>query len=486
MLVTWVGQLRTAYEATRTTGTVDDLHFAAADPPFEGVSVKRDARDLAAILGQRIHAVSNGLGSDAARFVTTASTRYFPPLDAVGWSHVVLAAAVRSYVSLLDPHGAWAPLDEAASVYEVDLEAHPPSRLWEKASRTAIGVRVDSGAAAPLQDGDVVLSIAGVATAGMPLEQLEQLEYAASDAQVAQEGIILRVGESELRTVTFSPDDAPGVANPEVAADETDDGVPVERVAYGSGDALVVAIHDVRDDLGDALTRALLRERERGGRSIAGLVIDLRGNGGGSTDGAIDALGLFLPGAPLFPMKRRDGSIETDRAPEPPDVDRWTGAVATLVDGDTASAAEMISGALAAYRRAPNIGSPTFGKGCAQEYVDDDAREGVLRLTTLLYSLPDGAPVQRIGLTPTIRLPLATPDHGTTREREATLPHAPPSWRGPDVRDTAMVDRDQESTWLAAWPPHGGNVGPCKDADVCKALRALGGSTPPRRVAKVP
>jgi carboxyl-terminal processing protease len=486
LLVTWMGELRTAYERARTAGTVDELHFAAADPPFETTKVDRPARDLAALLGQRVRAVEQGLGPDAARFATTATTRYFPPLDAVGWSHVVLAAAVRAYISILDPHGAWAPLDEAASVYEVDLEAHPPSRLWEKASRTAIGVRVDSGAASPLQDGDVVLSIAGVVTAGMPLEQLEQLEYAASDAQVAQEGVVLRVGESELRTVTFSQDEAPGVANPEVAADDADDGLPVERIAYGSGDVLVVAIHDVRDDLGDALTRALLRERERAGRSIAGLVIDLRGNGGGSTDGAIDALGLFLPGAPLFPMKRRDGTIETDRAPEPPDVDRWTGAVATLVDGDTASAAEMISGALAAYRRAPSVGSLTFGKGCAQEYVDDDAREGVLRLTTLLYALPDGAPVQRIGLTPTISLPLVASHRSLAQEREATLPHAPPSWRGPDVRDTLMVDRDQESTWLAAWPPHGGSVGPCKDADVCKALRALGGSTPPRRVAKGP
>ena len=77
------------------------------------------------------------------------------------------------------------------------------------------------------------------------------------------------------------------------------------------------------------------------------MVLDLRGNGGGSTDGAIDALGLYLPGARLFPMKRRDGSLETDTAPEPARSDRWTGPVATLVDGSTASAAEMISGALA-------------------------------------------------------------------------------------------------------------------------------------------
>src|SRR5207247_7264792 len=107
-----------------------------------------------------------------------------------------------------------------------------------------------------------------------------------------------------------------------------------ERVAYGIGDALVVSIKDVRDDLGDVLTRTLLHERERGGRPLVGVVLDLRGNGGGSTDGAYDALGLFLPGAALFPMKRREGVVEPDHAPTPPLVDRWSVPVATLVDGD--------------------------------------------------------------------------------------------------------------------------------------------------------
>src|SRR5208282_1130012 len=110
------------------------------------------------------------------------------------------------------------------------------------------------------------------------------------------------------------------------------DDLTVDRVPYGSGDALVIGIQDVRDDLGEELTRALLREREVDSRPIEGMVLDLRGNGGGSTEGAIAALGLFLPGAPLFPMKRRDGTIETDRAPEPPNDERWTGPLATLID----------------------------------------------------------------------------------------------------------------------------------------------------------
>jgi carboxyl-terminal processing protease len=124
-----------------------------------------------------------------------------------------------------------------------------------------------------------------------------------------------------------------------------------------------------------------------------------------------------------------------------------------------------------AYRRGPSIGTTTFGKGCAQEYLDDDAQAGVVRLTTLLYALPDGSPVQRVGLTPTIRFPFGTSDGS---DREAALPHAPPTWRGPDVRDRSVLERADGGASSIVWPVHGGNVGPCKDAEVCRALRLLG------------
>jgi carboxyl-terminal processing protease len=96
----------------------------------------------------------------------------------------------------------------------------------------------------------------------------------------------------------------------------------------------------------------------------------------------------------------------------------------------------------------------------------------VLRLTTLLYALPDGAAVQRIGLAPTILLPVPASGASEPVEREAALPHAPPSWRGPDVRDKVALSAYDAAF---AWPAHGGSVGPCRDADVCRALRALGG-----------
>jgi carboxyl-terminal processing protease len=372
----------------------------------------------------------------------------------------VLASAVRASVPLVDPPGDWAPFDEESRIYVVDLASRPPSRLWGHAVPTAVGVRVTEGAASPLAIDDVILSVARVATAGLPLEQIDQLGFASSDAKAPLEAVVLRNGK--IATLTLGkPDEPAGTSHPPPE-------VPAERIPFGEGDVLLVTVKDVRDDLGDELSALINENRDKSARKLAGVVIDLRGNGGGSTDGALSALSLFLPGAPLFAMKRRDGTVEVDRAPIPRDRDRFRGPVATLVDGTTASAAEMIAGALASYKRGPSVGTTTFGKGCAQEYVDDDAHTGVLRLTTLVYALPDGSPVQRVGLAPQIRFPFA-PQGNESNEREAKLAHSAPPWRGPDLRDISLVRDD------TTWPSHGNVVGPCKDPDVCKALRMLTG-----------
>jgi carboxyl-terminal processing protease len=476
-LVAWVAELRATFdEASSHPVTGEYAEDCASAPAFEGTTVTRPARALAATLGRRLGVIERELGASMHPYVEAARARFFPTLDEEGWAEVVLASAIRAYVPTMDPHGAWAPFDEESSVYEVDLEARPPSRLWDKAERTAVGMKIESGATPPLADGDVLLSLAGVPTAGLSFEQAEQLGFVASDARPPAQAVVLRAGERTPLTTWLDGASVEGRASS--APGDADDDLPVERVEYGDADAIVVAIRDVRDDLGDELTRALLRERSREGRSLAGVVLDLRGNGGGSTDGAIDAIGLFIPGAPMFPMRRRDGSLETDRAPEPPMVDRWRGPLATLVDADTASAAEMIAGAIAAYRRGPAIGATTFGKGCAQEYIDDDAHAGVLRLTTLVYALPDGTPVQRIGLTPNLRFPFASSE---PVDREAALLHSAPVWHGPDVRDRAVLAHADDGTWSVNWPAHGGNIGPCKDGDACRALRLLGAAPPTAR-----
>ncbi len=484
VLVRWTHELAARYDEAKTAGEAPARggslasRNAADEPMFDDEG--RPARELASRLGDRVGRIAHRVGPALGPYVEAARSRFFPPLDSEGWAGVVRAAVVRAYVQIIDPHGAWAPLDEEASVYDVDLDPEPPERLWDDGVRTAIGVRVDGGPMDPLEVGDVVLSIAGVATAGLPLEQLDQLVYATTDTPAASTLVVLRHGE--LRTLELPPPAEPSGGGKEDGAT-----LPSYRIPYETGEVLVVEIHDVRSDLGDALATTLRREAGRGGLrggAPIGLLLDLRDDGGGSTEGAIAALSLFLPGAPLFPMAHRDGAIEVDRAPEPPLADRWTRPVATLVDGDTASAAEMIAGALQAYRRGAVVGERTYGKGCAQEYLDDAARAGVLRLTTLLYALPDGSPVQGVGLEPSLLLP--GPGHADRGDapharaaREADEPNAPPTWRGPDVRDPTLV----LPPGAAAWPEHKGAFGPCRDVGVCQALRALGAGSARRPTA---
>jgi len=454
----WSNDLRDAFDRGRRASGGVDVKAAALEPlPPTGM-----AREVATEIGRRVGAFEVAHGEDGKTFADEARRRFFPQLDKQGWAKVVLASAVRAYVPLVDPHGEWAPFDEESRIYEVDLASRPPSRLWGRAVPTAIGVRVTDSATPPLAVDDVVLSVSHVATAGLPLEQVDQLGFATSDAKGPLSAVILR--GSEILTVELGKNEDAG------APAHAPGDLPTERIAFGDGDVIVVEIKDVRDDLGDDLAALIGTERDRAGRKLAGVVLDLRGNGGGSTDGAMGALALFLPGAPLFAMKRRDGTVEIDRAPLPRERERWAGPVATLVDGTTASAAEMIAGALATYKRGPTVGTVTFGKGCAQEYVDDDAHAGVLRLTTLVYALPDGTPVQRIGLVPQIRFPFTPGTDGFSNEREAKLPHSAPPWRGPDLRDPAAMKAAE-----TPWPSNGGNVGACHEAELCKALRVLGG-----------
>lgn len=437
----------------------DDAWSAASSSPFESGAVTRRADELARDLGRSSAVLASAYGSSIEPFLEAGRERIAPSLDAEEWSRVVLAAAVRAYVPQLDAHGAWAPLDEELSIYDLDLEVDPPERVWAEMTRTAVGVRIDRGALPPLADGDVVLRLHDVALAGLSVEQAEQLAVV-TDAP-DQRAVVLRSGAPgpiELGITTPAPE-GPAPASPAE--------LPLDVVRYGDAKAAIIQIPDVPDDLGFRLATALGQAREAG--DVRGVLLDLRGNGGGSTDGAADALGVFLPGCPLFPMKRRDGGIETERAPLLPPDQQWTGPVAVLVDGDSASAAEMIAGALLSYRRGVVVGDRTYGKGCAQEYLDDEAHAGVLRLTTLLYALPDGAPVQKTGIVPSIWLGLPADD-----ETEASVGRALAPWRGPDVRDPSRVRE-------VPWRSHGGRVGPCRDEAACRALRSLGAAPAAQR-----
>jgi carboxyl-terminal processing protease len=458
-LVSFMDELRGLYDDAVAHAPLlsrDGATELGLEPAFDDDQVTTPARVLARDLGRRLGAIGAAYGEAVSPYVGAGRDRYFPSLDADGWQRVVLAAALRGYVAAIDPHGQWAPLDEEWSLYGGDPSFYDPDRLWGDMVRTAFGLRVTDQPVAPLEIDDLVLEVDGVPTTGLSFEQAEQLSRvlgAATGAAIEPRRlVVLRQGEASPRSVEI-PIEAQGDDGSDAdpfGADELD----VELVPYGRSYAAVVSVPFVRDDLGVRIAEAMDSLISDG--PPEGLLLDLRGNAGGSMDGATGALSVFLPDVPVFPLFHGGRMVEvlTTRGSEPR---RFHGPLAVLVDGRTASAAEMIAGALDRYHRAVLLGQPTYGKGCVQEYFEDDAGAGVLRLTTRLFTLPDGSAVQRRGLVPAIPLHLPR-----VSEHEADVLGALAAVEGPDVRVALPA--------APAWPTPSGRLGPCRERVVCSAL----------------
>jgi carboxyl-terminal processing protease len=449
----WTARLAAEYDAAFAAAQAEqrsdeELFALLADPIFEDDPVTRPAAELAREIGAR-------LGAFGARFpgesslLERARSRYFPT-EVRQLTEMVTLAALRAYVPLVDPHGDFAPLDEEWALYAGDSTLDGGSPLWRDVVRTPLGARVVDDPAPPLQLDDLVLAIDGLSLAGASLDQIEQAARSAAPGG-RFELRVLRRGEPGVLSLSVSDQRQP-----------TADALYVERIHAGHDASFVlrVEIPDVSDWLGEDLAAVLAKEAQ----SARGVLLDLRGNGGGSLDAAVDVLGQLLPGRPLFPLIRRGQVSEVLQAPRPSDP--YLGPVAALVDGDTASAAEMIAGAIQAYGRGQVLGVRTFGKGCVQEYFDHVAASGVLRMTTLQFVMPDGKPLQQVGLTPDLLLPLAP-----ATERESQITRQPITFDGPDVRD-------QRAPVGPAWPRSRAAPGPCEDSLVCLALARLSGAAP--------
>jgi carboxyl-terminal processing protease len=148
-------------------------------------------------------------------------------------------------------------------------------------------------------------------------------------------------------------------------------------------------------------------------QGIQGLVLDLRRNGGGFLTEAIELAGLFINRGPIVQIKNYNGEIHVDSDRDPRIV--YTGPLAVLVDRFSASASEIVAGALQNYGRALIVGdSSTHGKGSVQQVIEMKQvsralslapKTGAAKLTIQKYYLPSGASTQLKGVVPDIVLP---------------------------------------------------------------------------------
>ena len=144
-------------------------------------------------------------------------------------------------------------------------------------------------------------------------------------------------------------------------------------------------------------------------RGAAAFVLDLRGNPGGLLDSAVDTARLFLQEGTVATEVRIGGSGPTFRVESAGRWENWP--LAVVVDGHTASAAEVLAGALQQHARGPLAGEPTLGKGTVQSiFILADGSS--LHLTTAHWTLPDGEPLPAGGLVPELAVELnpADPD----------------------------------------------------------------------------
>ena len=183
-------------------------------------------------------------------------------------------------------------------------------------------------------------------------------------------------------------------------------GVVTIPAFYSDFEAARRGVRDYRSTTRDV--RQLLKELQ--GR-IDGLVLDLRQNGGGSLQEAVDLTGLFIDSGPVVQVRSADGRVELEE-----DQQRgatYDGPLAVLVDHASASASEIFAGAIQDYGRGVVIGDPTFGKGTVQTLVDLNrltrAKEpqGQLKMTIAKFYRVSGGSTQHRGVRPDIKIPSA-------------------------------------------------------------------------------
>ena len=175
--------------------------------------------------------------------------------------------------------------------------------------------------------------------------------------------------------------------------------------------------------------RAALAKEQPGGESIKGFVLDLRNNPGGLLNQAVGVSDLFLDsGLIVYTNGRQDQQKQKFSASR--ENSRTGFPMVVLVNGGSASASEIVAGALQDHKRALILGTKTFGKGSVQTILPLDGRSA-LRLTTAEYFTPNGRSIHDIGIQPDIVMDRSTPPSPSGTGTQAKSSETPPASESP-------------------------------------------------------
>lgn len=315
--------------------------------------------------------------------LTTIETDYVEPVD----SRELVDAAIRGMVDHLDAHSRWLSASEYAELHQ-DTTGHYDG-IGVEVVRDEDGpvtvTKVMPGSPARrdgLQAGDHI-----VAVNGEPISDLDLSDIAMRLKGPRGEPLSLTIQRSDAQEAIEVQTIRDTVVVPSVEAGLLGDGIGYAR--------LVQFRHGTASDLTVAL------DRMESAGPLRGLVLDLRDNPGGLLEEAIAVSDVFLDNGLVVSTRSRVEGEEIHRATSG---GRASLPVAVLINGGSASASEIVGGALRDHDRAKLVGTATFGKGSVQT-VYENTDMSALKLTIGAYYTPSGHPVTG-GIEPDVVVPL--------------------------------------------------------------------------------
>ncbi|MGV8930237.1 MAG: S41 family peptidase [Brevundimonas sp.] len=309
---------------------------------------------------------------------------YVVPVD----DKKLIEAALQGMMGSLDPHSNYLPPEGFGELQERTSGAYSGVGLTIQAEGGMVKVisPMDDGPAARagVNAGDVISSIEGQSAAGLTVTQVSEKLRGAVGTSVRV--TFLRDGE-EPRDVTL-----------------TRAVIKIESVnGRIEGDFGYLRISTFNENTGRELGETIARLKAEN-PALKGYVLDLRNNGGGLLDAAISVSDAFLERGEIVSQRGRKADQIQRYGARPGDL---TGGLplVVLINYGSASASEIVAGALKDHQRATVIGLTSFGKGSVQTVIPlRNGRDGALSITTARYFTPSGSSIQKIGIEPDLEV----------------------------------------------------------------------------------
>lgn len=217
--------------------------------------------------------------------------------------------------------------------------------------------------------------------------------------------------------------------------------------AHLEGKIGYVRVTQFNEQAKSGIEKAVAKFHEEIGNQLQGLILDLRNNPGGLLDQAVGVSDLFLD----------KGEIVSTRSRRPEDTQRFNARpgdlvkglpMVVLINGGSASASEIVAGALQDHERALLLGTKSFGKGSVQTIIPLAGGRGAMKLTTARYYTPSGRSIQQVGIVPDIEVKQARIEAIVTpeRRREADLRGALQNSDTPPAADATAKDTPADQT----------------------------------------